>query len=95
MNDERSYGPSLNRNGGGWCVDHVMHIPLLTGMPYRFAMERTTSFIKVWFWSRSGWDIPSDIRNGAADIILTTGSVCYSVPTADFCVYKMIIDRAA
>lgn len=51
MNDQRSYGPSLNSNGGGW-----------------FAMERTGSFIKVWFWSRAAGGIPSDIINGAYNI---------------------------
>ena len=33
-----------------------------------YAMERTNSFIKVWFWSRSAGNIPSDILNGATTI---------------------------
>ncbi|KAF7763643.1 CAZyme family GH16 [Agaricus bisporus var. burnettii] len=45
-----SYGPSLNRNGGGW-----------------FAMERTNSFIKVWFFPRGG-NVPSDVSSGASSV---------------------------
>ncbi|KAG6908252.1 hypothetical protein DXG01_005586 [Tephrocybe rancida] len=51
FSDSRSYGPSLNSNGGGW-----------------FAMERTSSFIKVWFWSRSATNVPSDVKNGATSV---------------------------
>ncbi|RDX45720.1 laminarinase [Lentinus brumalis] len=33
-----------------------------------YAMERTNSFIKVWFWSRTAGNIPSDVLNGAASV---------------------------
>ncbi len=33
-----------------------------------YAMERTSSFIKVWFWSRTAGNIPSDVLNGAASV---------------------------
>jgi hypothetical protein len=35
---------------------------------HRFAMERTTDFIKFWFWSRAADGIPSDVMNGASSI---------------------------
>ncbi|TFK94501.1 glycoside hydrolase family 16 protein [Polyporus arcularius HHB13444] len=33
-----------------------------------YAMERTNSFIKVWFWSRNAGNIPSDVLHGAASV---------------------------
>ncbi|KAF8155942.1 laminarinase [Crassisporium funariophilum] len=33
-----------------------------------FAVERTNSFIKTWFWSRAATDIPSDVFNGATSV---------------------------
>ncbi|KAF9567184.1 2 beta-glucanase [Agrocybe pediades] len=33
-----------------------------------YAMERTSSFIKVWFWSRSASGIPSDVTSGASSV---------------------------
>ncbi|KAF5311079.1 hypothetical protein D9619_007882 [Psilocybe cf. subviscida] len=33
-----------------------------------YAVERTNSFIKVWFWSRAATDIPSDVMNGATSV---------------------------
>ncbi|KAI0820859.1 laminarinase [Trametes gibbosa] len=33
-----------------------------------YAMERTNSFIKVWFWSRNDGSVPSDVLNGATSI---------------------------
>lgn len=32
-----------------------------------YAMERTTDFIKVWFWSR-GSAVPSDVSSGAGTV---------------------------
>ena len=31
-------------------------------------MERTNSFIKVWFWSRNSGSVPSDVQNGATSV---------------------------
>ncbi|KAI0736051.1 laminarinase [Earliella scabrosa] len=45
-----------------------------------YAMERTNSFIKVWFWSRSAGNIPSDILNGAT----TINTDNWGTPTAFF-----------
>jgi hypothetical protein len=33
-----------------------------------YALERTNSFIKVWFWSRAASGIPSDVLNGATSV---------------------------
>ncbi|KAH0581301.1 hypothetical protein H2248_012398 [Termitomyces sp. 'cryptogamus'] len=33
-----------------------------------FAMERTSSFIKVWFWSRTATNVPSDVKNGITSV---------------------------
>ncbi|KAF8962582.1 2 beta-glucan [Flammula alnicola] len=33
-----------------------------------FAVERTGSFIKVWFWSRAATGIPSDVMNGETTV---------------------------
>jgi len=44
--NQNSYGPSFNRNGGGW-----------------YAIERTDSFIKAWFWPRNV-NPPGDVKNG-------------------------------
>ncbi|EIN04087.1 glycoside hydrolase family 16 protein [Punctularia strigosozonata HHB-11173 SS5] len=53
--DIRSYGPTLNGNGGGW-----------------FAMERTSTSIKVWFWSRTDGSVPSQVSSGATSIDTST-----------------------
>ncbi|KAG6849326.1 hypothetical protein H0H93_009418 [Arthromyces matolae] len=37
-----------------------------------YAVERTTSYIKIWFWSRSASNIPSDVMNG--DTSVNTGN---------------------
>jgi len=33
-----------------------------------YAIERTDSFIKVWFWSRNAGNVPSDVSNGATSV---------------------------
>ena len=33
-----------------------------------YAMERTNSFIKVWFWTRSSGSVPSDVSSGATTV---------------------------
>ncbi|EJD51964.1 hypothetical protein AURDEDRAFT_181533 [Auricularia subglabra TFB-10046 SS5] len=47
----RSFGPNLNKNGGGW-----------------FAAERTSKYIKVWFWSRKDKGVPKEVKNGVGAI---------------------------
>jgi len=34
----------------------------------RYALERTDSFIKVWFWSRTASGIPSEVQNGGGSV---------------------------
>jgi hypothetical protein len=44
-------------------------------------MERTPTFIKIWFWPRHASNVPSDVRNG------NTGSIntdAWDTPTAYF-----------
>ncbi|EIM80617.1 2 beta-glucan [Stereum hirsutum FP-91666 SS1] len=33
-----------------------------------YAMERTSSFIKVWFWARDDGSVPSDVSSGASSV---------------------------
>ncbi|KAI0051465.1 glycoside hydrolase family 16 protein [Auriscalpium vulgare] len=33
-----------------------------------YAMERTSSFVKVWFWARNDGSVPSDVMNGANSV---------------------------
>ncbi|TFK50003.1 endo-1,3(4)-beta-glucanase-like protein [Heliocybe sulcata] len=45
-----------------------------------YAMERTTSFIKVWFWARNDGSVPSDMSSGAT----TVDTDNWGEPTAYF-----------
>jgi hypothetical protein len=45
-----------------------------------YAVERTTSFIKVWFWSRVATGIPSDVSGGATSVDTDN----WGTPTAFF-----------
>lgn len=31
-------------------------------------MERTSSYIKVWFWARDDESVPDDVQNGASEV---------------------------
>ena len=33
-----------------------------------YAMERTTTFIKVWFWSRNDPTVPADVKTAGATV---------------------------
>ncbi|KAK0495940.1 laminarinase [Armillaria luteobubalina] len=55
IQDPLSYGASFNDNGGGWPV------PL-------YAVERTDTFIKIWFWARNSNSVPADIQAGNTNI---------------------------
>ncbi|KAK7692231.1 hypothetical protein QCA50_003856 [Cerrena zonata] len=44
-----------------------------------YAMERTSTFVKVWFWTRNG-NVPSDVRNGGS----TVNTDAWGTPTAFF-----------
>jgi hypothetical protein len=43
-------------------------------------MERTTTFIKVWFWPRDASDVPEDVLNGSGSI----NTDAWGTPTAYF-----------
>ncbi|KZT09301.1 glycoside hydrolase family 16 protein [Laetiporus sulphureus 93-53] len=45
-----------------------------------YAVERTAEFIRVWFWSRNGTNIPSDITSGSGSINTDN----WGKPIADF-----------
>ncbi|TCD67725.1 hypothetical protein EIP91_012025 [Steccherinum ochraceum] len=45
-----------------------------------YAVERTSSFIKVWFWSKNGGNVPSDVSSGATSINTDN----WGTPFADF-----------
>ncbi|KAF8590993.1 glycoside hydrolase family 16 protein [Ramaria rubella] len=45
-----------------------------------YAMERTTTSIKVWFWSRTDTSVPADVKNGASSINTSN----WGTPFADF-----------
>ncbi|THU77007.1 endo-beta-glucanase, partial [Dendrothele bispora CBS 962.96] len=45
-----------------------------------YAMERTNSGIKVWFWSRNGGNVPSQVSSGAGSIDTST----WGTPAAYF-----------
>ncbi len=33
-----------------------------------YAMERTSSFINIFFWERNDGSVPSDVKNGASSV---------------------------
>ncbi|KAJ6513505.1 glycoside hydrolase family 16 protein [Mycena vulgaris] len=45
-----------------------------------YAVERTSTFISVWFWSRNAANVPADVRAGSASV--NTGA--WGVPVANF-----------
>ncbi|KAF8193714.1 laminarinase [Pholiota molesta] len=45
-----------------------------------FAIERTASFIYVWFWPRNSGSVPSDVRSGASQAVTDN----WGTPTAAF-----------
>ena len=57
---------------GAWTTCDVVTYVYIT---CRYAIERTSDFIKVWFWPRSG--APSDVQNGESSVN-TDGWVRYT-----------------
>lgn len=43
-------------------------------------MERTPTFIKIWFWPRGSPNVPSDVLNGSGSINTDT----WGIPTANY-----------
>ena len=52
----------------------------------RYALERTDSFIKVWFWGRDSSDTPAEVANGMGSI--DTDNWVFSVGNADLLYHK-------
>ncbi|KAG6809636.1 hypothetical protein H0H92_015450 [Tricholoma furcatifolium] len=73
FSDSRSFGPTFNDNGGGCRVSDMATFG-------RFAMERTTTEVKVWFWSKTATNVPSDVANGDSSI----DTDAWSTPAAYF-----------
>jgi hypothetical protein len=69
MSDESSFGPAFNAVGGGWLVDILVQGELqVTTIKNRYAMERTNSTIKVWFWPRNSTYVPGDVQNDTGNV---------------------------
>lgn len=51
INDNKSYGPQFNSNGGGW-----------------YAIEKRSTYIKIFFWERTSSSVPSDIKSPGSSI---------------------------
>lgn len=51
INDNKSYGPQFNNNGGGW-----------------YAIERRSTYIKIFFWERTSSSVPSDVKSPGSSI---------------------------
>ncbi|KAF5313915.1 hypothetical protein D9619_013046 [Psilocybe cf. subviscida] len=45
-----------------------------------YAIERTSQFIKIWFWPRNSGSVPSDVKNGASK----ANTDAWGTPTAFF-----------
>ena len=86
--DDLNYGPPFNDNGGGWYGTHNKQFQwcLRLVFPYfhRFAVERTDTAINIWFWSRSSFFVPSEVKSGS-DTVDPDGWVCenYSILVLD------------
>ncbi|OBZ73025.1 putative glycosidase C21B10.07 [Grifola frondosa] len=50
-----------------------------------YAMERTMSFIRVWFWSRNDGSVPSDVANGATTIDTDNWGTPYAYFPSESC----------
>ncbi|KAJ7624383.1 endo-beta-glucanase [Roridomyces roridus] len=45
-----------------------------------YAIERTSSFINVWFWPRNAGNVPADVRSGGTSV----NTANWGTPTANF-----------
>ncbi|KIJ93243.1 glycoside hydrolase family 16 protein, partial [Laccaria amethystina LaAM-08-1] len=76
------FGPAFNTKGGGWFFYHYARVSIYITDANRYAMERSQTNFKVWFWSRDGCDVQSH-HFGAQNIIinLTLAGSTYSQGT--------------
>ncbi|KAJ8586640.1 glycoside hydrolase family 16 protein [Rhizopogon salebrosus TDB-379] len=63
INDNKSYGPDFNNNGGGW-----------------YAIERSSSYIKIFFWERTSGSVPSSVKYPGSSVDTST----WGTPAAYF-----------
>ena len=54
---------SIRSAEDGGSYPSIYHIAIMTPDNVRYAIERTPSFINVFFWSRQSASIPSDVLN--------------------------------
>ncbi|KIY67871.1 glycoside hydrolase family 16 protein [Cylindrobasidium torrendii FP15055 ss-10] len=72
-------------NGNAGCGVEIRN-PASYGPPFNaagggwYAFERTTAFIKVWFWSRNDASVPAEVRAGSA----TVNTDSWGTPVAYF-----------
>jgi hypothetical protein len=53
---------------GSWFAGSAERESTLTCLFIRYAVERTDSFIKVWFWARKDGLVPADVANGSSSV---------------------------
>lgn len=77
-----SYGESFNSIGGGW-YGLRLHpdIQQLIGnvRTTRWAMERTSTKISIWYWPRTASNVPNDVRSGSGTIHTLEWGTPYAV----------------
>lgn len=63
---------------------------------FRYAVERTNSFIKIWFWSRAATGIPSDVTSGGTSVNTDNWVRCFLLPpalSAFWCLYHASLNQ--
>ncbi|KAK0458705.1 endo-beta-glucanase [Desarmillaria tabescens] len=72
-------------NGNSGCGVQIPD-PLSYGSPFNnngggwYAVERTDTFIKIWFWPRNSNNVPDDVRNGNSNV----NTDAWGTPFANF-----------
>lgn len=47
----------------GECSNSVRYFEeMVNGIAHRYALERTTTYLKVWFWARDDATVPADVQ---------------------------------
>src|ERR1700733_10767143 len=66
--ENSSFGPPFNSNGGGWYCGLLFFLRIVSYPLIRYAIERTASFIKIWFWSKGDSAVPSEVVSGGSSV---------------------------
>lgn len=56
-----SFGPSFNNNQGGWYV-LILSSHKDADSRHRYAIERSSSEIRMWFWPRNDGSVPGQVE---------------------------------